>query len=74
LMALYWIGPKAEKKRIPQNLGSQFVTLGANVTAFISNLGGKQQAENAQNWLQVFSALTRNAKRALVSFINLVCM
>jgi hypothetical protein len=27
------------KKRIPSNLGSQFATLGANVPAFISNLG-----------------------------------
>ncbi len=27
------------KKRIPSTLGSQFATLGANVPAFISNLG-----------------------------------
>jgi len=32
------IGPKAEK-RIPTNLGGQFATVGANVPAFISNLG-----------------------------------
>jgi hypothetical protein len=32
------IGPKAGK-RIPSNLGSQFVTLGVNVPAFVSNLG-----------------------------------
>jgi len=34
---LLWpcIGPTAEKRRIPLNLGSQFATLGANVPAFI---------------------------------------
>jgi hypothetical protein len=32
-----WFGPKAEK-RIPYNLGSQFATLGSNVSAFINIL------------------------------------
>jgi superoxide dismutase len=38
----FWpcIGPKAKKKKkeeeIPSNLGSQFATLGANVSAFIN--------------------------------------
>jgi hypothetical protein len=35
-MALEW--PKGDK-RIPSNLGGLFSTLGANVLAFISNLG-----------------------------------
>jgi hypothetical protein len=49
------IGPQAEKKeRLPTNLGSQFATLGANVLAFSSTLGAKQQAKNAQSWPQVF--------------------
>ncbi len=33
------IGPGADKKRIPWNLGSQFATLGTNVLAFINNMG-----------------------------------
>jgi hypothetical protein len=32
------IGPKADEKRIPSNLGSQFATLEANVPAFINIL------------------------------------
>jgi len=31
-------GPKADEKRIPSNLGSQFATLEANVPAFINIL------------------------------------
>jgi hypothetical protein len=38
-MALYWPQGWEKKKRIPWNLGSHFVTLGANVPAFTSNLG-----------------------------------
>jgi hypothetical protein len=34
MMALFCIGPKGGK-RIPWNLGGQFATLGANVSAFI---------------------------------------
>jgi len=29
------LAPRLKKKRIPSNLGSQFVTLGADVPAFI---------------------------------------
>jgi hypothetical protein len=35
------------------------------VLAFISNLGAKQQAKNAQSWPQVFSVLTPSVKGAL---------
>jgi len=34
----FYMAPRL-KKRIPQDLGSQFATLGANVRAFISNFG-----------------------------------
>jgi len=33
------------KKRIPSNLGSQFVTLVANAVAFISNLGPDKKSK-----------------------------
>ncbi len=42
------------KKRIPSNLGDQFTALGANVPAFISNLGSNLQPKYAQSWPQVF--------------------
>jgi hypothetical protein len=39
LNSMACIGPGADKKRIPWNLGSQFATLGTNVLAFINNMG-----------------------------------
>jgi hypothetical protein len=30
------LAPRLEKKRMPSNLGGQFATLGANVSAFIN--------------------------------------
>jgi hypothetical protein len=43
-----------------------------NVLAFISNLGAKQQAKNAQSWSQVFSALTRSVKRAFIALEDFI--
>jgi hypothetical protein len=68
-------GPKAERKRIPWYLRSQFASLqgqfsniyqypDVNVLAFVSNLGAKQQAKNAQSWPQDFLALTPSVKQA----------
>jgi hypothetical protein len=49
------IGVKAEK-RIPSNLGSQFGTLGANVPAFISNLGPNNNPKLLKVGLKLFGA------------------
>jgi hypothetical protein len=54
------------KKGLPLNLGRQFATLGANVPAFINNLG----PNNKPKMLKVgpkFLALTPSVKRALGS-------
>ncbi len=64
------IGPKAEKKRIPSNLGGQFATLGANVPAFINNWGqfetlGVNVPAFINNWGQ-FETLGANVP----AFIN----
>jgi hypothetical protein len=50
------------KKRIPQDLGSQFATLGANVPAFISNFGPNNKPKMLKVGPQVFSPLTPNVK------------
>jgi hypothetical protein len=51
------IGPKAEK-RIPSNLGSQFVTLvGTNILACISNLGPKNKPKMLKIGPKFFWAL-----------------
>jgi hypothetical protein len=51
----FTLGVKADIERIPSNLGGQFATLGADL-----------QPKNAQNWPQVFLALTPSVKRALL--------
>jgi hypothetical protein len=61
-MALYW-PPKAEN-RIPLNLGSQFATLGANVLAFINNLGPNNKPQMLKVGPKFFGPWLLSVKRA----------
>jgi hypothetical protein len=61
-MGLYW--PKPEK-RIPSNLEGHYATLGANVPAFISNLGPITNPKMLKVHPKFFWALTPSVKRAL---------
>ncbi len=58
------IGPKAEK-RIWSNLGGQFATLGANVSAFINDFGPICNPKMLKVGLKFFLALTPSVKQAL---------
>jgi hypothetical protein len=59
------ISPQGLKKGYYRIREANLQPLDVNVLAFISNLGAKQQAKNAQSWPQVFSALTPSVKWGL---------